>query len=215
MDNIIRLHGDPHKETLSLLPWYVTGQLEAAEKAQVEAHLATCAQCQAELKFERRLEVEVVTAPVDVERAWASMTRRMERPRRGALAIAARQVAVVGHGAAVAARSPWLGWAMAASVALVAVTVARPPQQPAAYHTLSAAPAAAPGNVVVIFKPDTTEAAMRQTLKDAGARLVDGPTAADAYVLSVPAAQRAGALAKMRARGEVVLAEPVDAGERP
>jgi hypothetical protein len=69
-----------------------------------------------------------------------------------------------------------------------------------------------PGNVVVIFRPDVTEAAMRETLRRTHARLVDGPTAADAWVLSVPAAERSAALTTLKARREVVLAEPMDAG---
>ena len=43
------------------------------------------------------------------------------------------------------------------------------------------------------------------------ARIVDGPTTADAYMLHVPKAGLAGALTTLRARADVVLAEPVDA----
>jgi hypothetical protein len=56
---------------------------------------------------------------------------------------------------------------------------------------------------------------MREALKATGARLVDGPTPADAYVLRVPAAQRDTALANLRARGEIVLAQPIDSGGAP
>jgi hypothetical protein len=66
--------------------------------------------------------------------------------------------------------------------------------------------------VVVIFRPDARESAMRQALVAADAHLIDGPTAADAYVLHVPAAERARALAALRARHEVVLAQPLDPG---
>ena len=65
------------------------------------------------------------------------------------------------------------------------------------------------GNVVVVFHPDTTERQMRETLKAGQARLVDGPTAAGGYVLAVPAAKRTAALAALRARENVVLAEPI------
>jgi len=78
------------------------------------------------------------------------------------------------------------------------------------YHVLGAPRAAAPGNMVAIFKPETTEREIRAALDDAGARIVDGPTGADAFVLTTPAAQRAGALARLRAKTSVVMAEPVD-----
>ena len=48
-----------------------------------------------------------------------------------------------------------------------------------------------------------------------GARLVDGPTATDAYLLNVPAERQAAALAGLRASPTVVLAESLDAGARP
>ena len=69
--------------------------------------------------------------------------------------------------------------------------------------------------MVTIFRPETSERDIRAALADAGARIVDGPTGADAYVLSVPAAQRASALAKLKARPNVVMAEPVDPGTGP
>ena len=40
MDHVIRLHSDPHSNAEALLPWYVSGQLDAAERAELEAHLA-------------------------------------------------------------------------------------------------------------------------------------------------------------------------------
>jgi len=68
---------------------------------------------------------------------------------------------------------------------------------------------------VVIFRPDTPERVIRSALTSVGARIVDGPTAADAYVLQVPAAQRTQALAQLRSRNTIVLAEPVDPGVAP
>ncbi|MGN6123617.1 MAG: anti-sigma factor family protein [Sphingomonas oligoaromativorans] len=55
MDNILRFNGNPHLETERLLPWYVTGQLDPKDRLQVEAHLAECEECRAELLLERRL----------------------------------------------------------------------------------------------------------------------------------------------------------------
>ena len=199
---------DGHNELRELLSWYVTGQLDAAEAARVEAHLDGCAECQAELRFEQRLESEVARLPLEVEAGWARMRRRMEGDRPELRVLRALR-----------ARAPWLGWGVAAVLMLGLGVLLAPSLRPApaadGYHALGAAPAAEPGNVVVIFRPDTTEKSMREALKASGARLVDGPTPADAYVLHVPAPTRDAALASLRARREIVLAQPVDSGGTP
>lgn len=199
---------DPHHEVRDLLPWYVTGQLGEAETARIEAHLDDCAECQAELRFEERLESEVARLPLEVEAGWARMRRRVEGDR------SERRVL-----RGLRSRAPWLGWGVAAALMLGLGVLLAPSLHPApavnSYHALSATPAVQPGNMVVIFRPDTTEKSMREALKASGARLVDGPTPADAYVLSVPAAQREAALANLRSRREIVLAQPVDSGGAP
>ena len=199
MGRIIRLHDENHWELQSLLPWYVTGRLDPAEHARVEAHLARCEECQEELRFEQSLAQNIKDLPLDVNASWRRMERRLKAEPRaskpGPLA------------------SPWIGWAVAAcALAAVGVTAVAPRGQEGQYHALAAARAVTPGNMVVIFRPETTEREIRAALDGAAARIVDGPTAADAYVLSVPAAKRAGALAKLRSKTTVVMAEPVDPG---
>jgi anti-sigma factor RsiW len=184
-----------------LLPWYVTGRLEADEQARVRAHVETCAECQAEVRMEERLEAEVARLPLDVERGWADMRARL-----AVEAAPARRLRVP---------MTWLGWAVAASLAatigVISLPKVGPQAEPGAYHALGAAPAAA-GNVVVVFLPETTERRMREVLKASEARLVDGPTAANGYVLRVAPARRTAALAMLRADKAVVVAEPLDAG---
>jgi hypothetical protein len=98
---------------------------------------------------------------------------------------------------------------LVATVAVLVVPVLKP--APAPYHTLGSAPPPATGNAIVIFRPDTSEQELRQTLNANGARLVDGPTAADAYVLHLPAERRDAVLVRLRADHDVVLAEPINA----
>jgi len=45
MARIIPFKTDPHQETQTLLPWYVTGRLEDEDLAAVEAHLRDCPAC--------------------------------------------------------------------------------------------------------------------------------------------------------------------------
>ena len=205
MGRIIRLHDENHWELQQLLPWYVTGALEPEEHARVEAHVATCEECQEELAFERQLADAVKALPLDADVSWRRMEKRLKAERQ-------RQRPTL-------LTSPWTGWAVAAC-ALVAAGLAMAPHAPAGqgaalYHVLGAPRAVTPGNMVTIFRPETSERDIRAALADAGARIVDGPTGADAYVLSVPAAERASALAKLKARPNVVMAEPVDPGTGP
>lgn len=203
---IIRLGGDGHEEAQRLLPWYATSRLEADEQAKVAAHLAVCPTCQADLRFEQRLKGEIAGLPIEIGRDWAAMQRRIVQERRGR---AGRQLL---RGWRVA--SPWLGWAAAASI-VAAVVVGWPAARPERYHALGANPGPAAGNLVVIFRPDTSEAAMRRMLVANHLRLVDGPTAADAYVLRAPPAERAEALARLRAEPQISLAEPIDPAPTP
>lgn len=122
--------------------------------------------------------------------------------------------------AAGAANQPtWLRWAVAAQwvliVGLVAL-LARPDEPPAAYRVLGNSVGGAPaGNLVVMFQPTTTERELRRILQAQGARVVDGPTVTDAYLISVPEENRERALQALRADPAVKLAEALDDGGTP
>lgn len=213
---IIPLDGDAHAKVQELLPWYLSGGLNDDEQAMVRQHLGACADCQAELQAERRLAAEVAAAPsapvLDVEHGWAAMSGHLQRealPGRRALRAGGRIAAQFRSGA------PWMSWALAAQAACLALTVGAlvyETSKPPTFRALGAVEPVAAGNVVVIFQPDTREGDLRRILKDGGARLVDGPTAADAYVLHVSPEVREEALAKLRAQAQIVLAEPIDSG---
>jgi hypothetical protein len=82
--------------------------------------------------------------------------------------------------------------------------------RPAVYQALSAPQPVAVGNIIVIFRPDAREQDLRRILTLTDARLVDGPTPADAYVLRVSPARRAAVLSRLRAQREIVVAQPID-----
>src|SRR3989442_15343305 len=54
---VVPLDADVHAQVQALLPWYVRARLEPDERARVEAHLAQCPRCQAELAWERKVLV--------------------------------------------------------------------------------------------------------------------------------------------------------------
>jgi hypothetical protein len=232
MGHIIPLH-DRHQQTQELLPWYVTGAIDADDRQIVEAHLADCAECQAELAIERRLRSAVVAMPVQAEPGWAAFRARLEastgQPAEAELETLPplpigrgsrwRAVGTALRGADRPGRSGWVMAAQAAALVLVATMVipSFTTQPTAPYRTLSAPPVpnAEAGNMIVMFRPNTPEQDMRRTLVESGARLVGGPTEAHAYILSVPAPRRMAALAHLRAQPAIVMAEPIDAAAHP
>jgi anti-sigma factor RsiW len=211
MARIIPLHGDDeHREVGLLLPWYVTGRLEDPERVRVEAHLATCAQCQAELRFERRLETEVAELPVEVERGWAEMRNRI-----AASAPARGKARGRGDRRPAGRQAIWMWGAIAAQMVLLLMlggftlfqTLGAP-----RYRTLGSAQAPAAANLAVMFRPETSVQDLRKVLDAVDGQVVGGPTAAGAYLLHVPGQGRAAVLTRLRRQAAVVLAEPIDGG---
>lgn len=198
MGDILSFRDDPHLNTEMLLPWYAAGQLDSTDAAAVEAHLDTCGQCRAALEQERLLKAEIRQLPLQADVDWREPQRRID------------------------AHRPWRPWAAMTRPATLAaflcvqllllsgaVLLFRP-MPPSDYRTLGAPAARASGNLIVIFRPDTSERSLRFTLDRAGARLADGPTAAGAYVLAVAPARRDAVLAELRARPSIVLAQPIE-----
>lgn len=200
---------DRHEQTQTLLPWYVSGELDGEDLGMVEAHLRECAECRAEFRLEHRLGQAVAGLPFDAELGWTEIRSRIaaQQDRQGLEGLVRRAFSSGGR----------TGWAIAAQVVLVvgAIALLLPLTRPADYHALSAARPAPAGDVIVMFRPEAQARDLSRALRDSGARLVDGPTAADAYVLAVAPADRAAALAKLRADSDIVLAEPLDPAPRP
>ena len=209
---VVPLNPDAHAEVQVLLPWYVTGRLEADEHSQVEAHLAACPRCQAEVEAERRLQAAHmgIASPGDVERSLAALRTRMAASSPPAAPAPAARAPRAWHWSGVPG---WLQGALALQfaviVGLAGWLMATPDSD---YRVLGSA--AAPGNVVVKFHADAAEQDIRRALRASGARLVDGPTSTDAYLLAVPAGQEAWAIARLRAEPQVLLAESLG-GEGP
>ena len=153
-----------------------------------------------------------------MEHGWRLISRQIDRAPAKQTALAASSAWIVGklfnEGRRPRMEAPWLRWAVAGQFCLLLVMGVmllrngRPPQ----YHALGSAPVSTDANIAVIFRPQTAEQDFREILKSNNARLVDGPTVADAYLLHVPAAGRASVLSKLRRQAQIVLAEPVDAG---
>jgi anti-sigma-K factor RskA len=204
---VLRFESGTHRVVDALLPWYVNGTLEGDELDGVRHHLSQCAQCREEVAWLRELHAACVAAESmpGAGNAFRSLRHKLEgRATKGGLS--SRLGRVWSHG------STWTRWAAAASLAMVLALGASLLQEargPTLYHTLGASGTTerASGSLIVVFDPATTEADLRRILRQADARLVDGPTRANAYVLDVPAGRRQDVMHMLRAQRAVVRVE--------
>lgn len=196
----------PHDEAEALLPWYATGQLDEADRVLLETHLASCSHCREQLSLERRLVREFRAITPEVESGWSRLRARIQAPvvvpRRGPNALE-QFWALVSRPAVAGLAAAQLAFVIIAGSVLVSLS--RP-----TYHTLGSAPAPATANVIVMFSPEAKVRDVDQTLRSAGASIVEGPTDANAYLLHVEPANRQTALSRLRSLSEVQLAQPID-----
>ncbi|WP_457446555.1 zf-HC2 domain-containing protein [Roseateles sp. P5_E4] len=200
MSVVIPMEHDEHAAVQALLPWYARGQLGEDETGQVQRHVLHCTACRNELAAEQPMQtlLNVAGTPLqggDVEAGLAKMHALMQlakpKPARAAR---------------------WMPWALGlqgAAVALLLALVLAPRPDGPAYQGLSASgsvPVVA--DALVMFKPGTTEKAVRELLQAQGAGVVAGPTETGAWLLRVDAR----GLAALRTAPIVALAEPLQPG---
>lgn len=215
--SIVHLNTDAHQTAQELLPWFVLGTLNREETALVQEHLNTCSQCQADLELQRKLQA-VTPAPrveLDVNSAFAKLKPQLASVRQEQRTPGIEQRL---EQLRQRARQWWMPWVIAvqtAALACLCVVVLHAQPEAAAptgpYHVLGAG-LPGNGNVVVMFKPQTSEVELRRILRQADARLVDGPTVAGAYVLQVGDDKRARVLDALHREAAVTMAESLEAG---
>lgn len=201
-----------HETAQQLLPWFHAGAMDDAQFAAVQAHVAACAECQHDIAWQARLRDAV---PPDVQvfnadRAFASLLPRLG-PQPAHMPVLER------WRRAAAANSAWLRWTAAAQFAVIgilAALLARPGPGPGDYHALGSA-RPAQGDLVIVFRPGTTEQEMRRILQANGGRVVDGPGVTGAWVLALPQGQPSAALGRLRAEPAVALVQPLSVRSQP
>jgi len=207
--------GAAHQNVQELLPWFVMGTLDDDDRATVEQHIEGCAACRGEIAWHQQMHNANIAQPLarDADRAFAALRARLPgslqpRPQAGWLSSALEWWRM---------QQPWLRWSFALqplAIAGLAVAllsgVGRSAEDQGAFHALSR-PADAAARLVVVFSPQATQADMRRVLLANGAHIVDGPTAADAYVLSVATDRAEQALRQMRTEHSVLLIQSLEA----
>jgi anti-sigma-K factor RskA len=208
---VLPFHGSAHATADALLPWYVNGTLHGEELAFVEQHVGACEACRHEVEWLREVFAACATispdqdAPATAAHDVSAFGRRA--PRRDLPARLAQ-----GWQAA----HPWMRGLLAAqlaAIAILATILVTDNRDDAHFQSLGATyPAASSRNAIaVMFDPATTELEMQRIVIHAGARIVDGPTVTNAFVLEVPAAQSERAMVALRGEPMVRFAEPLGA----
>jgi len=214
---------DAHQTVDRLLPWYVNGTLEGEELGLVERHLAECGRCRHEMDALRVFQAAYAGAEMApaAERSMGELLCRLHEPRpRWWTGWRRRWAGLWPFPAAGYQARRWAPWAAAVELAVILVLVGMllaGRESPTPYRTLGApeAPLQAMGRLVVVFEPQLTEAELRRIVLNSGARIVDGPTVEDAYVLEVPVRRQAAALQALRGQHGVALAEGLGPGTAP
>jgi anti-sigma factor RsiW len=194
--------GEPHAWCIELLPAFVGGTLQPNDSAAVLAHLNECAQCRGELTFAQRIEhqfarqwrgaeplLDAKHEDAQFAQLWSRITADdpplpVRRPQRYAAPLMALAASVL-FGAG-------LFWYQNA------VT----PD----YRTLADSPPRLCGQLRVQVDVKQTTSDTVRLLEGAGTQVVDGPTAEGVYTLR--AANPTESLGRLRALGQVRLAEP-------
>jgi anti-sigma factor RsiW len=70
---------DTHAEAWALLPWLANGRIAATEREWVEAHVQTCAECQAELAAQRMLSTHLRDVAVATPAAASEEQRSFDK----------------------------------------------------------------------------------------------------------------------------------------
>jgi hypothetical protein len=213
MSSTVNPGTEAHKQARQLLPWLLAGTLEGAELAMVQEHLKSCERCRADLAWERKLRAagQQCEPALDPDRALAQLLPRLGQQER------TRSIPARLRSALAANENSWLRWAAAAQfgvIAVLALLLVRSGSDDASYRGLGAGERAQ-GNLVVMFRPDTTEAELRRILRANQAYVVDGPTTLDAYVLAVPPSRAASTAQRLRAEPAVTLAQPLASESGP
>jgi hypothetical protein len=203
--NPLRDEHAEHHAVQELLPWFAMDALAAEDLQLVRRHLQSCRRCRADAASQRRLRASLAPdgAESDADISYRKLLGRLRRPARPGSSPPRRM------------RMSWERWTLAGLAASLALLLLAPVSiAPRYYHGLGSAGGTS-GNIVVSFRPDTSEQKIRQVLRETGARLVDGPTAADAYVLRVERSEQERALVALRREQAVSMAEPLDAKAGP
>jgi hypothetical protein len=200
-----------HREVWQLIPWLVNGTASADEHSLGERHLQGCGDCRDEFALQSRIRAGLDSDAAAVGDSQAAFARLLER-------IDAEPYAIAGPERSTRRTAErWLPGLVAAvvvqAVGLVAIAAFALQRAPAAppYTTLSeaAAPRAA-ATIRLVPAPTQTVGELHAMLAQNALRIVDGEAERPIYALApTRVIDTAATLERLRARADVLLAEPI------
>jgi hypothetical protein len=207
-----------------LLPFYVNGTLDEADRAWVEAYLREHPQAAAKLDGCRTLQQRIlddvppVSSEVGLERAIARIRREGPAPQRPRLAVPPSAWERLGDWFATLVPQAVFKPALAAALAVVAVQGVVIVQMTGEHGDEASMIRSAPPTAVaeqgpylkVNFKGDARESDIRLLLVEVNGSLAAGPGQLGDYYLRIPAAQANAAAAKLRSSAIVDAVAVVD-----
>jgi anti-sigma factor RsiW len=180
---------DERSDIELLLPWYVTGRLDAADKARIEAYLAVHPEMQSKLALAREEHEQAVRGnealggprPQAIDRVMAQIAR--ERPWRLSLSGLWEKV-----WQGLAAPTPQgVRWATVAAGVLILLQAAAigallTARSPDSYQTASGPSPAQQGfSLLIGFTDQATAPEIASLLTELGAQIVEGPKPGSLY----------------------------------
>jgi anti-sigma factor RsiW len=196
---------DEREEIEMLLPWYVTGRLEPADMARVEAYLAAHPEMarQLDLVGAELEETVAVNAALGTPSAAATARIVAALPAARPATAVRRALGRLWEQAETLFVAPTPGavrWAALAVAALVAVEtaalvtlVSAPGERGGAYQTASGVDSGDGIAALVVFADAAKAPAISQLLTDFDARIVDGPKAGGIYKIRLRTEDRSPA----------------------
>jgi putative zinc finger protein len=210
-----------HDDVWHALPFYVNGTLRGQAREDVDAHLASCMECRAELVTQTQVRDTIVREDVRQESAQASFEQLWDRISEDEAVAEAHEAKALSAAPAVprARASNTMKWLVAAVIVegiglatLSAMTWSQSLSVSPDYRTLSSQETPLPGGQIrAVFSPDLKLAEFQGLLSSSKLSVVGGPTEAGVYTLALEdtSASVDNALAHLRGNASVRFAEPI------
>ena len=175
---------DTHAEAWALLPWLANGRIQASDREWVEAHVAGCEECRAEVAAQRMVATAMnrgatpETAATDEQRSFNRLWSRIEASESAAPASVAANAARPTMRSSRTVR--WLAAAVVIQgfgLALFGFNALRDPSGIAEIETVTReSPASRPNApaVRIVFSPDASIATINTLLAHQGLSIVSG-----------------------------------------
>jgi len=187
---------DTHAEALALLPWLANGRIEAVDREWVEAHIATCAECRAEVAAQRMVAMHMNrdgatlpdTAATDEQRSFNKLWARIEASESAATPVSAASGATRAAGGSRTVR--WLAAAVVVQALGLGVLGVSALSGSSKFVTVaSVEPRLDAPAVRLVFQPAASMNTINALLTHQGLKIVNGPGDAGNYtaVLSAEA----------------------------